>query len=106
MLRRLAEGLRPHVWLNVHSGMDALFMPYDHQARIPGVRRAGGQCPAGRLGRWLELAFPFALARQLLLAGWLARGVASWLACSPGCAGRGGWLAGWAAGQLACSLQE
>lgn len=37
MVRRVAEALRPHVWLNVHSGMAALFMPYDHQNRIPGV---------------------------------------------------------------------
>ena len=25
----------PHVWLNVHSGMEALFMPYDHVPAIP-----------------------------------------------------------------------
>lgn len=26
---------KPHVWMNVHSGMEALFMPYDHLATIP-----------------------------------------------------------------------
>ncbi len=40
-MRHLAESLRPHVWLNVHSGMEALFMPYDHQARVPGE---GARC--------------------------------------------------------------
>ena len=35
LLRGIAEALQPHVWLNVHSGMEALFMPYDHQPRVP-----------------------------------------------------------------------
>jgi len=26
---------KPHVWVNVHSGMEALFMPYDHKREIP-----------------------------------------------------------------------
>ena len=33
---RTARALRPHVWASVHSGMAALFMPYDHRAQIPG----------------------------------------------------------------------
>ncbi len=36
LLLRLARALRPHVWTSVHSGMDAIFMPYDHKAEIPG----------------------------------------------------------------------
>ena len=34
MLRALAAGWKPHVWVNVHSGMEALFMPYDHRAEV------------------------------------------------------------------------
>lgn len=35
MLRALAASFRPHAWVNVHSGMEALFMPYDHRAEVP-----------------------------------------------------------------------
>lgn len=31
VLLGLARALKPHVWLNVHSGMFALFTPYDHK---------------------------------------------------------------------------
>ena len=34
MLRGLAAGFKPHVWVNVHSGMEALFLPYDHRAEV------------------------------------------------------------------------
>ena len=34
MLRALAASWKPHVWVNVHSGMEALFMPYDHRAEV------------------------------------------------------------------------
>lgn len=30
----VAKGLQPHVWLNVHSGMDAMFTPWDHKAEV------------------------------------------------------------------------
>ena len=30
----LARELKPHVWLNVHSGMEALFVPWDHKAEV------------------------------------------------------------------------
>ncbi|CAI7830253.1 unnamed protein product, partial [Closterium sp. NIES-54] len=30
-MRRLAVWFRPHVWVNVHSGMEALFTPLDHR---------------------------------------------------------------------------
>jgi hypothetical protein len=36
----LAKQLQPHVWLNVHSGMYALFTPYDHQPRTPDTPEA------------------------------------------------------------------
>ncbi|KAI7845496.1 hypothetical protein COHA_001042 [Chlorella ohadii] len=44
LLLRLAQGFKPHVWTSVHSGMAALFMPYDHQATIP-----DGEGPAALL---------------------------------------------------------
>jgi hypothetical protein len=31
----IAQQFKPHVWLNVHSGMEALFTPYDHKATVP-----------------------------------------------------------------------
>ncbi|XP_020961724.1 carboxypeptidase A6 isoform X2 [Arachis ipaensis] len=31
IMRKLAISFEPHVWINVHSGMEALFMPYDHK---------------------------------------------------------------------------
>jgi hypothetical protein len=34
-VRDIAVALRPHAWINVHSGMEGLFMPYDHVARMP-----------------------------------------------------------------------
>ena len=30
-MHALAKDFRPHVWVNAHSGMEALFMPYDHR---------------------------------------------------------------------------
>lgn len=32
MLRESVERFRPHAWVNVHSGMEAMFLPYDHKA--------------------------------------------------------------------------
>lgn len=34
MLHTIASRFRPHVWLNIHSGMEAMFTPYDHQALV------------------------------------------------------------------------
>ncbi|XWS24591.1 hypothetical protein CRYUN_Cryun28dG0116200 [Craigia yunnanensis] len=31
IMRKLAISFDPHIWVNVHSGMEALFMPYDHK---------------------------------------------------------------------------
>jgi len=38
VILREAKAFKPHVWLNVHSGMYALFSPYDHKAQV-GLRR-------------------------------------------------------------------
>ena len=35
VLQNLAENFKPHVWLNVHSGMEAFFVPYDHKNEVP-----------------------------------------------------------------------
>eukprot|EP00775_Hariotina_reticulata_P005541 gene5541-5777_t len=35
ILLALAKELKPHLWLNVHSGMYALFTPYDHKPSVP-----------------------------------------------------------------------
>ena len=40
LLRDALEAWRPHAWVNVHSGMRALFMPFDHVAAEP--QDAGG----------------------------------------------------------------
>ncbi|CAJ2642851.1 unnamed protein product [Trifolium pratense] len=35
IMRKLAVSFEPHIWVNVHSGMEALFMPYDHKNTTP-----------------------------------------------------------------------
>ncbi|XP_028784649.1 carboxypeptidase B2 isoform X1 [Neltuma alba] len=35
IVRKLALSFDPHIWINVHSGMEALFMPYDHKNTTP-----------------------------------------------------------------------
>ncbi|KAK9269917.1 hypothetical protein L1049_025490 [Liquidambar formosana] len=35
IMRKLSVSFNPHVWVNVHSGMEALFMPYDHRNTTP-----------------------------------------------------------------------
>lgn len=35
IMRKLAVSFDPHIWVNVHSGMEALFMPYDHKNTTP-----------------------------------------------------------------------
>lgn len=35
IMRRLSMEFEPHIWVNVHSGMEALFMPYDHKNTTP-----------------------------------------------------------------------
>lgn len=35
IMRKIAISFDPHIWVNVHSGMEALFMPYDHKNRTP-----------------------------------------------------------------------
>eukprot|EP00798_Chlamydomonas_sp_ICE-L_P007591 gene7591-746_t len=35
IIRKLASSLKPHVWLNVHSGMEAMFVPWDHKNTVP-----------------------------------------------------------------------
>ncbi|KAK9023058.1 hypothetical protein V6N11_003290 [Hibiscus sabdariffa] len=35
IMREVATSFDPHIWVNVHSGMAALFMPYDHKKSTP-----------------------------------------------------------------------
>ncbi|KAL2895493.1 Zinc carboxypeptidase A 1 [Bienertia sinuspersici] len=35
IMRKLVLSFEPHLWVNVHSGMQALFMPYDHRNTTP-----------------------------------------------------------------------
>ncbi|MEW5306856.1 MAG: hypothetical protein WDW36_009294 [Sanguina aurantia] len=35
IVQAIAAAWHPHVWLNVHSGMEAMFTPYDHKAEVP-----------------------------------------------------------------------
>ncbi|KAF6172440.1 hypothetical protein GIB67_006953 [Kingdonia uniflora] len=35
IMRKLSKSFNPHIWVNVHSGMEALFMPYDHRNTTP-----------------------------------------------------------------------
>ncbi|KAL5557743.1 hypothetical protein UlMin_033954 [Ulmus minor] len=35
IMRKLALSFDPHIWINVHSGMEALFTPYDHRNTTP-----------------------------------------------------------------------
>ncbi|KAF5803957.1 putative carboxypeptidase A2 [Helianthus annuus] len=35
LMRKLSMSFDPHIWVNVHSGMEALFMPYDHKNTTP-----------------------------------------------------------------------
>ena len=66
MLKTLLEEFEPHAWVNVHSGMEALFLPYDHKAAEPegpgadamrdilrGINAAhcGGRCVVGGGGK-------------------------------------------------------
>ncbi|KAK1296811.1 hypothetical protein QJS10_CPB15g00266 [Acorus calamus] len=35
IMRKLSTSFNPHIWVNVHSGMEAMFMPYDHRNATP-----------------------------------------------------------------------
>ncbi|WOG99819.1 hypothetical protein DCAR_0519175 [Daucus carota subsp. sativus] len=35
LMRKLSGSFEPHMWINMHSGMEALFMPYDHKNTTP-----------------------------------------------------------------------
>ncbi|KAL5706199.1 hypothetical protein ACHQM5_024399 [Ranunculus cassubicifolius] len=35
IMRKLSKSFDPHIWITVHSGMEALFMPYDHKNTTP-----------------------------------------------------------------------
>jgi hypothetical protein len=37
----IAKTLKPHAWVNVHSGMEAMFVPWDHVATVSVIRVQG-----------------------------------------------------------------
>ena len=37
VLEKLFKDVKPHAWVNVHSGMEAIFTPYDHKNEEPKV---------------------------------------------------------------------
>eukprot|EP01024_Parvocaulis_polyphysoides_P051502 TRINITY_DN50739_c0_g1_i1.p1 TRINITY_DN50739_c0_g1~~TRINITY_DN50739_c0_g1_i1.p1 ORF type:complete len:468 (+),score=48.16 TRINITY_DN50739_c0_g1_i1:183-1586(+) len=43
IIMQVVQDFEPHVWINVHSGTYALFMPYDHMASIPNVTGSAEQ---------------------------------------------------------------
>ncbi len=56
VLRDLAAGFKPHAWVNVHSGMEALFTPWDHKGEVgvgrvvcDGLAQRRAEGTAGRL---------------------------------------------------------
>uniref|UniRef100_A0A061SCP5 Zn-dependent exopeptidase n=1 Tax=Tetraselmis sp. GSL018 TaxID=582737 RepID=A0A061SCP5_9CHLO len=49
IVQQIVHEWNPHVWINVHSGMEALFMPFDHKASIP--QGPEGQAQLGMLNR-------------------------------------------------------
>ena len=55
MLKTLLEEFEPHAWVNVHSGMEALFLPYDHKAAEP-EGRARTRCATSFGGSTLRTA--------------------------------------------------
>lgn len=95
LMRRLCVRLRPQLWVNVHSGMEALFVPFDHRAggvhprQLATMQRmaqhinkhfCGGRCtlgPGGGSVGWGPSPPPacppwlFLSAMQLLLTGCL-----------------------------------
>ncbi|PNW76488.1 hypothetical protein CHLRE_11g467631v5 [Chlamydomonas reinhardtii] len=40
LVHGIAQEFQPRVWLNVHSGMEAMFTPWDHKAEVPADARA------------------------------------------------------------------
>ena len=90
LLHKLAEEFEPHVWMNMHSGMEALFMPYDHLAALPddaagqssfrllrqlNALKCGGRCAVGSGGKSVGMlsapAMPHAKHGHMLNAYYL-----------------------------------
>lgn len=73
ILNTLATEFEPHIWMNMHSGMEALFMPYDHVAAVPvdnpgaaslqllqqlNKLKCGGRCAIGSGGKSVGVSLP------------------------------------------------
>jgi hypothetical protein len=44
----IAKTLKPHAWVNVHSGMEAMFVPWDHVATVREWRAGAGHMGLSR----------------------------------------------------------
>jgi hypothetical protein len=66
VVQGIATAFKPHAWVNVHSGMQALFTAFDHKARVPqgsgakaalallhrlDARACSGKCAVGSGGK-------------------------------------------------------
>ncbi|OIT24537.1 PREDICTED: mast cell carboxypeptidase A [Nicotiana attenuata] len=77
IMRKLCASFEPHIWVNVHSGMEALFMPYDHKNTTP------EGLPSQRMRLMLEKLNRFQLKDRCLVGsgggsvGYLAHGTAT-----------------------------
>ncbi|XP_004238422.1 uncharacterized protein [Solanum lycopersicum] len=77
IMRKICASFEPHVWVNVHSGMEALFMPYDHKNTTP------EGLPSQRMRLMLEKLNRFQLNDRCLVGsgggsvGYLAHGTAT-----------------------------
>jgi hypothetical protein len=68
VLLELAKELKPQVWLNVHSGMYALFTPYDHKGHVPNTT---GDCEASSRTSTVALALLSHQQRMCLRNSWV-----------------------------------
>ncbi|CAI9117085.1 OLC1v1018413C1 [Oldenlandia corymbosa var. corymbosa] len=77
VMRKLSMSFEPHIWVNVHSGMEALFMPYDHKNTTP------EGAPSQRMRSILEKLNHLHLGDRCLIGsgggsvGYLAHGTAT-----------------------------
>lgn len=77
IMRKLALSFDPHIWVNVHSGMEALFMPYDHKNTTP------DGLPSQRMRRLLEQLNKIHCQKRCMIGsgggsvGYLAHGTAT-----------------------------
>ncbi|KAL4580227.1 hypothetical protein LXL04_016412 [Taraxacum kok-saghyz] len=83
MMRKLSKSFNPHIWVNVYSGMEALFMPYDHKNTTPSGEQSekmklmletlnhlhcDDRCAVGSGGKSVGLVFFFLFLKKALFS--------------------------------------